>query len=153
MKHIHKTIFVTDDYYTSQYFSDGFVFFDIETTGLSSKTSFIYLICLAIRENDSINIHQFLAQNRSDEADLLAAFYAMLHPSDILVTFNGAGFDIPFINARSRSYPSLHNDLSSYEQIDLYRLSANYAHLFHLPDKKQKSIERFLSISREDQYT
>ena len=26
MKHIHKTIFVTDDYYTSQYFSDGFVF-------------------------------------------------------------------------------------------------------------------------------
>ena len=153
MKHIHKTIFITDDYYTSQYFSDGFVFFDIETTGLSSKTSFIYLIGLAVRENGRIHIHQFLAQNRSDETDLLAAFYAMLHPSDILVTFNGAGFDIPFINARSRSYSSLHNDLSSYEQIDLYRLSANYAHLFHLPDKKQKSIERFLGISREDQYT
>ena len=153
MKHIHKIISISDDYYTSQYFSDGFVFFDIETTGLSSKTSFIYLIGLAVRENDSIHIHQFLAQNRSDEADLLAAFYAMLHPSDILVTFNGAGFDIPFINARSRSYPSLHHDLSSYEQTDLYRLSANYAHLFHLPDKKQKSIERFLGINREDQYT
>lgn len=54
MKHIHKTIFITDDYYTSQYFSDGFVFFDIETTGLSSKTSFIYLIGLAVRENGRI---------------------------------------------------------------------------------------------------
>ncbi len=152
MKQIHKTVPLPDNIYIRQYFSENFVFLDIETTGFSPKNSFIYLIGLALRDKDDIHIYQFLARNRTEEADILAAFYHMLKPAHTLITFNGLRFDIPFINSRVLLYPELKN-LNSASHIDLYKLTVKYAHLFQLPDKKQKSIEHFLEIKREDTYT
>lgn len=152
MKQMHTAVPLSANPYTQKYFSENFVFFDIETTGFSPQKAFIYLIGMAYRKGDKIHIYQFLAENRLEEVDILAAFFHMLPPFHTLITFNGAGFDIPFINLRAHLYPEL-NSLNSYAQIDLYRLISTYAHLFQLPDKKQKSVERFLRIQREDTLT
>lgn len=149
MKQIQKTIPLSDDLYIRHYFSESYAFFDIETTGFSKKTSFVYLTGMAVRTDDSIKITQFLAENRGEEAEVLTAFFQALRPFQTLVSFNGLGFDIPFLKSREL-FHKISNDWDTFEFLDLYKLTAKLAHLFQLPDKKQKSVEKFLGIDRND---
>ena len=151
MKTIHKTIPIPDNQYIKHYFLESCAFFDIETTGFSPKTAFVYLIGMAFRQRDTIHIYQFLANNRSEESELLLAFHKQLESIDTLISFNGQGFDIPFLKYREQSH-KLFGNWDSYQNIDLYKLTGKLAHLFHLPDKKQKSVEQFLEIDRDDKY-
>lgn len=150
MKQIHKTVPLPKDLYTRRYFTDSTVFFDIETTGFSRKYAFVYLIGMAVRKEDSLHVYQFLAQNRREEAAVLSAFYDMLPLGCDLVTFNGSGFDIPFLKQREACCGVSGGRWDSYRYTDLYKLTAKLSRLFQLPDKKQKSVERFLGIERED---
>lgn len=151
MKTIHKTIPMPDDPYVSRYFSGSHAFFDIETTGFSAKTAFVYLIGLALRQENTIHIYQFLAENRREEANLLLSFHKHLESIHTLISFNGLGFDVPFLKSREQA-AGLCCDWNSCQHLDLYKLTGKLAHLFHLPDKKQKSVERFLGINRDDKY-
>lgn len=151
MKIIDKIIPLPQNPYLTQYFHENCVFFDIETTGFSPKTAFVYLIGMVFRKGNQLYVHQFLAENRSDEKDILSAFYQQLTSFDTLITFNGIRFDIPFLKERGNKH-TIHNNWDSYQSIDLYKLTGKLAHLFQLPDKKQKSLERFLGIHREDLY-
>ena len=151
MKTIHKTIPMPDDPYVSRYFSDSHAFFDIETTGFSAKTAFVYLIGLALRQENTIHIYQFLAENRREEADLLLSFHKHLESIHTLISFNGLGFDVPFLKSREQA-AGLCCNWNPCQHLDLYKLTGKLAHLFHLPDKKQKSVERFLGINRDDKY-
>jgi len=151
MKTIHKTIPIPDDLYIKHYFSNSCAFFDIETTGFSAKTAFVYLIGMALRQGDALHIYQFLAENRSEESDLLTAFHKHLESIHTLITFNGLRFDIPFLKAREQAN-GIRCDWNRCQNMDLYKLTGKLAHLFHLPDKKQKSVEEFLKINRDDTY-
>ena len=152
MKQIHKTSPLPADPYTRRYFSDSTVFFDIETTGFSHKYAFVYLIGMAMRKGDTVHTYQFLAENRQEEASILSAFYGMLPCGCSLFTFNGAGFDIPFLKSRE-ALLGISGNWIAYQHMDLYKLTAKLSHLFQLPDKKQKSVEQFLGIFREDTYS
>lgn len=152
MKQIHKTVPLPDDRYIRHYFSVSTVFFDIETTGFSRTYAFVYLIGMAMRIGNTIHIYQFLAKNRGEEAAVLSAFYGKLPSGCHLVTFNGNGFDIPFLKSRE-ALLGISGNWDAYRHTDLYKLTAKLSHLFQLPDKKQKSTERFLGISREDAYS
>lgn len=151
MKTIRKTIPIPDDLYIKHYFSETCAFFDIETTGFSAKTAFVYLIGIALRQGDSLCIYQFLAENRREESELLTAFHKHLESVDTLISFNGLGFDIPFLKSREQA-DGLCFNWNSHQNIDLYKLTGKLAHLFHLPNKKQKSVEQFLGIDRDDKY-
>lgn len=50
------------------------VFFDIETTGLSHKTAFLYLIGAAFMESGRFVLCQYLAEDLSEEEAVLKAF-------------------------------------------------------------------------------
>ncbi len=152
MKQINKTSPLPADPYTRRYFSDSTVFFDIETTGFSHKYAFVYLIGMAMRKGDTVHTYQFLAENRQEEASILSAFYGMLPCGCSLFTFNGAGFDIPFLKSRE-ALLGISGNWIAYQHMDLYKLTAKLSHLFQLPDKKQKSVEQFLGIFREDTYS
>lgn len=152
MKLIHKAEPIPDNYYIRHYFADNHAFFDIETTGFSPKTSFVYLIGLALRRGEEIHIYQFLAENRSEEEKILKSFYQRLCMSNTIITFNGMGFDIPFLKSREAIY-QLDGGWDSFQYVDLYKITAKLSHLLKLPDKKQKSAEQFLGIHREDRYT
>lgn len=152
MKEIHKQIPLSDNPYIVQYFSEKCAFFDIETTGFSPKNSFVYLIGLVLRDSDTIHIYQFLAENRSEEPTVLTAFHQKIESVDTLITFNGLGFDIPFLKSRELMHHICIN-WDSYENIDLYTITGKLSRFLHLQNKKQKTVEQFLDIYREDTYT
>lgn len=149
MKQIHRTIPVPDDPCTRHYFTERHAFFDIETTGFSPQSAFVYLIGLALRKGGSIHIHQFLAADRTEEGAILSAFHDLINGMQTLVTFNGLVFDIPFLKAREAVF-QIEGGWDSFACLDLYKIIGKYARLLGLPDKKQKTFEHFLGIGRDD---
>ncbi len=127
------------------------VFIDIETTGLSPASSDIYLIGAAYMESDELKIRQFFAEDPSQEKEILEAFSAFLLPYKKIVHYNGDRFDIPFLKSKYEKH-LLPDPLSSLDSVDLYRLIKPYKNILALPDGKQKSVEKFLGIDREDEY-
>lgn len=130
--------------------------FDIETTGFSSKSSHVYLIGTAYLEEQTVVCEQFFAESTEDpdeEPRLLLGLQELAQQFDTFVSFNGSGFDIPFLKGRMEKF-GIRDCISSKKQIDLYREALSYKHIFHLENYKQKTIERFLGINRkEDKHT
>lgn len=129
----------------------SFLFIDIETTGLSSAYSFIYMIGLAYIKSNTWHITQLFAQNASEEADILMELVDFSKDYSTLIHFNGNTFDIPFIKARMNAN-NIDFDIDSFRGIDLYRRISPYKSFLRLSSLKQKSIEQFLGINREDLY-
>ncbi len=125
------------------------IFVDIETTGLSPRNSHIYLIGLICIKDDKPVFESLMAENPSQEEAVLKAFLDIVKDYGLLIHFNGTTFDLPFIESRCKAY-GLKFDASSKESLDIYRRISPFRKLLGLSDCKQKSIERFLKISRED---
>lgn len=126
--------------------------FDIETTGFSAKTSQLYLIGTAVLKEDVLHITQYLAQSREDEAFLLIAFFNLCKQNSSCITYNGLGFDIPYLEEKAKQL-KVTETLSALKKIDIYKELKPYKHILKLMDLKQKSVEQFLGIEREDLYT
>ncbi len=151
------------------------VFFDIETTGLSPKNAAIYLIGAAAFENGGWVLRQWFAENLAEEEAVLSAFIQYLQgdasvpntlpsqqtsdtkaegsrpPFTRLIHFNGTTFDIPFVQARSKKY-GLDAALSEMDQLDIYRQISPFKNILKLSNCKQKTLEEFLGIFREDPF-
>ncbi|HIV91332.1 MAG TPA: ribonuclease H-like domain-containing protein [Candidatus Eisenbergiella stercoravium] len=128
------------------------VFFDIETTGLSNKTAFVYLIGAAFLEGGSFVLHQYLAEDLSAEEAILKAFSECTKGKKKLIHFNGSTFDLPFLQARYKKY-GLDCSASSMEQTDLYRRISPLKNVLKLPNCKLKTLEEFLGNHRKDPFT
>lgn len=216
------------------------IFLDIETTGFSARNSCIYLIGLAVIEDDMCRCIQLFADTPDDEADVIAAAMDILSGYSVVITYNGESFDIPFIRERARrvgvrlnkksitddirTKNAVSNDLevidsamndnclpisniisidcmatksnnvdsnlenrpdnnsenksenksrtkseidletdsetdskkifsTKLESVDLYKIMRRINRLLGLPGIKQKDVERFLGIGREDKFT
>ena len=127
------------------------LFIDIETTGLSPKTSDLYLIGAAYKAGNDWNIIQFLALSAADEKQVLSAFSDFSKGFKKLVHFNGDRFDIPFLKAKYEKY-DLSDPTADMDSFDLYKQVKPYKKQLGLPDCKQKTIELYLGIDRQDQY-
>ncbi|MCR4788357.1 MAG: ribonuclease H-like domain-containing protein [Lachnospiraceae bacterium] len=128
------------------------LFIDIETTGFLSSSSFIYLIGCAFYYNDNWIIKQFFAQDPEDERAVLEEFFEFAKSFSFLVHYNGNSFDIPFINNRAKKH-DLNNTIEGMDGLDIYRRINTYRNLLKLPDCKLKTIEMFLDIDRDDEYS
>lgn len=128
------------------------LFFDIETTGFSPSNSSVYLIgCLYFEKNHAY-IKQWFAQQPSEETQLLLHFSSFLSRFDVLVHFNGDGFDIPFLEKKCQTY-QLPSPFHQVQSIDIYKKIKKYKKLLQLENLKQKSVEAFLGIPRKDLYS
>ncbi len=127
------------------------LFFDIETTGLSPKNSDLYLIGAGYFTDGSWQIDQFFANDSSEAKDVLIAFAGLTRKFLKVVSFNGDKFDIPFLQAKYADHEMLDpfNRLSS---VDLYKCVKPYKLQLGIPDCKQKTVELFLGIDRDDRY-
>lgn len=152
MKLIQKQIPLPNDPLIQRYFQESAAFFDIETTGFSANSAFVYLIGMALREGDGMRVYQFLAQDRFDEAEVINCFYQKICHASTIITFNGNGFDLPFLKKREQAL-GIANDWDRFTYLDLYKTAQRLSKCLQLPDKKQKTIERFLGIGREDRYS
>lgn len=127
------------------------LFIDIETTGLSPKNSDIYLIGAAYKAGENWNIIQFMAESQLEEERILSAFSDFVRGFKKLVHYNGDRFDIPFLQAKYEGY-KLSDPLADMVSFDIYKAVKPYKTQLGLPDCKQKTIELYLGINREDKY-
>ena len=127
------------------------LFFDIETTGFSGETSQLYLIGCTYFDGFGWKLIQWFADTRQAEKELLDAFFEFLKRFKILIHFNGDRFDIPYLlKCCERLGLDYHfDDLIS---IDIFKKIKPYRKLLKLENMKQKSIEQFLGVHREDKY-
>ena len=136
---------------TGRYFTENALFFDIETTGFSAARTTLYMIGCAARKNERLIIDQFFAESPAAEAEVLHAFLDYLRSFDTVITYNGIGFDIPYLTAKCKKY-NLPEPFAGFTFVDIYKLISGFRFLLGLPNLKQKTIEKFLGIGREDLY-
>ena len=130
------------------------VFFDIETTGLSAGKAGIYLIGTVTYEKGAWRLKQFFAESIYDEPQLLDSFFKIISERKrsgrvILISYNGDGFDIPFIKKCVRQY-SLNHEFTGTVSLDLIKKVRPYKALLGLPDCSLKAVERHMGRYRED---
>ena len=128
------------------------LFFDIETTGFTARSSNLYLIGCAYYLAGKWRTTQWLAENTEQEADILTAFFEFAKLYRYLIHYNGNNFDLPFITQKCEQL-SLPFTFEPFQGIDLYRRIAPYKFFLRLPNCKQKTIEQFLGTERKDVFS
>lgn len=131
---------------------EDILFLDIETTGFSAKTSYLYLIgCVYYREG-AWNTIQWLAEQYEEETYILEAFFRFAASYKCLIHFNGATFDLPFILQKCKQH-GLSGDFDSFDCVDLHKRIHACKSILKLPNSKQKTLEYFLGINRPDPFS
>ncbi|MCD8022029.1 MAG: ribonuclease H-like domain-containing protein, partial [Lachnospiraceae bacterium] len=131
------------------------MFFDIETTGLSPDTAFVFLIGCIYHDGRHWSLHQFLIRTVQEESVMLSSFFELAVQAEVLVHFNGNRFDLPFLEKRAEanhlaSFASLSPEIRS---IDLYRHFAPLKKRLSLSRMNQDSLEKQAGWERKDHLT
>ena len=145
-----------------EYFPDqNTVLFDIETTGLSWRTSHVYLIGVLFFREGEWRMTQWFLDKPSEEKEMLHAFGNFVVSAlasapgsgfgSILLHYNGDMFDLPYLRHKCEFY-GLPDPFGEMESTDIYRKIRPLQKVLGLASLKQKSVEDFLGIQREDRY-
>ena len=115
---------------------------DIETTGLDpSRNKFILG---GLLDMESRTLHQYFAETRGEEEEALRAFAARVAGLDMVITYNGRHFDMPFINRRMKNFAM--GSCSPYD-LDIYLILNGHSPIKKfLPNLKQKSVENYMGL-------
>ena len=128
------------------------LFFDIETTGFTSRSSYLYLIGCAYYQGEKWHTIQWMAEDYSQEAAVLNAFFEFSKFYKYLIHFNGNNFDLPFITQKCKQL-ELPYTFDGFQGIDIYKRISPYKFFLKLPNCKQKTLEQFLGINRQDVFS
>jgi uncharacterized protein YprB with RNaseH-like and TPR domain len=139
-------------HFEQDYPLDKIVFFDIETTGFAAEASYLYLIGCAYYKASSFHLIQWFSEGIREEALLMTAFYEFLRDYEVLIHYNGSGFDIPYLQKKC-SLLGLDYSFGHLISVDIYKKILPYKKLFHLKSLKLKMLETFLNISRKDTFS
>ncbi len=136
---------------------------NIETTGLSPHTSFIYMIGMAWQTSDGCDTWNFrclLVQSRRDEYLLLNYLYQLLHELhefstndrnfEHIITCGGHSFSIHFIEERWANYSNTENSdlFADCIHVDIQKELAPYKDFFHFDNMKKATLEAFIGYER-----
>lgn len=135
---------------TDRYVKEEIIFFDIETTGFSAATSYVYLIGCAYYQDGSYQLIQWLSDKIEEESELLTRFFTFVQKYKLLVHYNGTAFDLPFLLTRCQKLKLPYN-FDAIDSLDIYKQIIPYKKNLPLNNLKLKTVEHFLDISRKDQ--
>lgn len=127
------------------------LFLDIETTGFSAASSSLYLIGCIYYEAGCFHLIQWFSRCEDEEREILAAFFKFAEKKRLLIHFNGNTFDLPFLLRKCEQY-ELTASFDHLEGIDLYRRISPYRDMLGLADCKQRTLEEFLGLHRDDPF-
>lgn len=144
----NETAFTADHPITAEAFTESMLLFDIETTGFSPAHTHIYLIGCAARRGNLICVTQFFAEKPQEEKAILTAFLKLTAQYDGLISFNGLGFDIPYLRKRLACHGL--PDVPDFPHLDIFHEISGFKPILRLANLKQKSLETFLGVARED---
>ncbi len=130
---------------------EDILFVDIETTGFTARTSSLYMIGCIFFEHDQIHLIQWFAEKPEEEKKILSAFLQKCRSHQILIHYNGNNFDIPYMKQKCMQY-HIPQPFSDMEGVDIYKRIMPYKKMLHLENVKQKTVEEFMQISRDDMY-
>ena len=130
------------------------LFFDIETTGFSTNTTKLYMIgCLYTnKETETFHTIQWFLDDYRDESSLILAFIEFSKSYNTLIHYNGQGFDIPYMEDKCKKFNILFN-FAHFKHIDLYKKATHIKNIFKTENLKQKTMEKFFDLTREDIFT
>jgi len=132
------------------------LFFDIETTGFSAKHTICYLIGCTFYKADGWNFIQWFLDKPSEEADLIKEFLNFAREYKYLIHFNGEGFDLPYLAERC-SVLGIDDDFNIFRNniisVDIFKAAKSVKELLKLDNYRQKTLEQFLGITRNDIYS
>jgi len=128
------------------------VYFDIETTGFSADVTALYLIGCIYFKQGKWQLIQWFAEDNKSEKEALSAFSDFINDKKYLICYNGTTFDLPYLRKKYEKH-GLTFQSYKYEIIDFYRVFASYKGFLGLKGLKQKDIEKFLGIIREDKFS
>lgn len=153
MQIIQKIINKAPNYhFSNEYKKSDILFFDIETTGFSAETTVLYLIGCVYYSDSSWHSIQWFADDKTSELNMLQSFFEFLKDYKVLVHYNGDGFDIPYILKKCKQYTLTFN-FDQIKSIDIYKRILPFKKFLKLENLKQKTVEKFLDIQREDKYS
>lgn len=116
------------------------IFIDIETSGLYYIHPVFLVGMLTFKDGQGM-ISQILARNPAEEKALLFETIGYLKGANVIVSFNGRSFDLPYLKGRMR-FQGLTDAISSFHY-DLLR-QARRSYRSQLPNCRLLTIERFL---------
>ena len=128
------------------------LYFDIETTGLSAQSSYVYLIGCAYEEEGTYYLTQWMCTEPAEEKELLRLFFEKAMEYDLLLHYNGTGFDLPFLEKKAKRH-CLAYPLSDLESLDLYAVVRRLKNYLPTEDLKLKSMEQFFGFTRTDTFS
>lgn len=149
IQHKRTEVFPLGKHFSSFYTNHNFIVFDIETTGLNAKYEKVILIGLMYIENGQPVIEQYFCHHRKNEPLLLSQFADKIRQYDLLISYNGNSFDIPFLNQRFLQN-GIPYQIDKYKSLDLLRFARKYKQALNLTDCTLKSVEKSLGIHRND---
>ena len=147
------------NYYTSRLLERYFPgmklgVFDIETTGLNpAETEVVLAGFLEVHPDGSALATQYFADKAGEEQQLLSAIFNEFEKYDVLLTYNGKHFDLPYISKRAELL-SFENHRISCHNLDLYLVLHGHSTLKQtVKSLKQKNVEDYmgLHIDRKDE--
>lgn len=148
----HFSIEDTPQYpFETQFALNQLAFFDIETTGFAPDTTYLYLIGCAYYEDSTFHLIQWFSEGITEESVLISSFFEFIKVHNVLIHYNGSGFDIPYLQKKCLNL-SLDYNFDSILSIDLYKRILPYKKIFGLQSLKLKSLEKFLKIPRKDTF-
>ena len=130
----------------------GTLLFDIETTGLSADTSYLYLIGAICLEGNEPTLIQWFCDEYSEEKEVLASFRDFVKNYPRLVHYNGTGFDIPYLNKKFKRH-CLSYAIDGEGTLDIYKILLPFKKHTTFPDFKQKTLEQCAGFTREDTFS
>lgn len=119
------------------------VFYDIETTGLSRYSTFLYLIGAVIQEDNRWFLYQWMAEKEEEEPEILCEFFNFLASATSTIQYNGRKFDQPYLEERYKKH-NLPSPFRNLPALDLYQELKPCKNLLNLERMKQPDLEKFL---------
>lgn len=126
-------------------------FLDIETTGFNRNTNQIYLIGLSYLNNhNNLIVQQLFCQSLDDEYLILEETIKRIKNFQLIITYNGEKFDIPFINHRLIKN-NIEYKIDKKNSFDIFLEIKKYKELLNFENYKLKTIEKYVGLKREDE--
>lgn len=126
------------------------LYFDIETTGFAEYTNLYLIGCIYYDKKRWKLIQLFSEEN--NEVELLKTFSDLIKGKKYLICYNGISFDLPYLKRKYKKY-GLALDITGIEIIDFYKSFFLFKKFLGLEGLKQKNVENYLNIHREDTFS
>ena len=96
---------------------------------------------------------QWFSDSLNSEQEILEDFFSFIKNYQVIVSFNGETFDLPFLKKCAAAYGLNTDVLDNIRSFDLYRHLRPVKTLLQLENLKLATLESYLNISRLDQAT